>query len=504
MSSSSDNESYDSDGGGPAHNDLPVEVRFPLPYFAPRPEPLTYVDVDICLGELNVLPLNRPDKKRLLVDNEEDNIFLRENWNEAHWAMLGRDIAGNDHLRDIEIGFLDLIDLALSRSSIGALNDQNMKTFFQGLTRSNSMRSMTFFGRGFGIEGVQAMIPFLKNSNNLIMLDVDKNAIKSEGFSLLWRALHDRPIESLWCGWCGVDKLEIGENCVPKYLKKMNLSGNNIDSDGCRQLTKLFLKKDSILKTIHLEECNIDDEGVAILVDALRKNTCLTHLNVENNQRISMKGKGLMLKLVNDITSIKATLQSNHTLIAFGPSTLRDIRKRKENPDDIMLHRIGAALDINLRTMQKSRPKGQWGYELNSCKESAAAAGRWKVISTQLNSEKRALLCRLQDIDIRNDALYSEINPLHLPEVLEYVDCNHGHSELYVALQSTTAGLFSTINRKKFLQERLKHHMSIIQEHTATAETLRAQIAAIEKAEGNVVETENESRSVGFKRRRTS
>ena len=478
MSSSSDNESYDSDGGSSIHAATSADVRFPLPYFEPRDNVyLTYVDVDICLGELYVLPLNRPDKKRILVDNELDNIFLRERWNERHWAMLGRDIAGNDHLSDIEIGVPD-------RSVISALSDQNMKAFFQGLTRSNSMRSMTFYGRGFGIEGVQAMIPFLKNASNLTSLIINQNEIGSEGFSLLWRALHDSPIEKLWCGWCGVDSIEIDENCIPKCLKVLNLSGGSINSDGCRELTKLLLKEDATLKGLFLGENNIDDGGVAILVDALRNNTSLTELNLHSNDGISVKGEAMLLRLVNDISSIKATLESNHTLTSLGPCY--ESLYRFEDSNDIMKKKISAALEINRSSERKKY-----------------YAGRWKVVSAQLNSEERASLCHLQEIDICNEALYSEINPLHLPEVLEMVGCNHGHGELYVALRSSIAGLFSTINRKKFLQELVEHHLSIIQEHSATVETLRTQIAAIEKAEGNLVESENDC-SVGFKRPRTS
>lgn len=428
---------------------------------------LTEDDDVIRLEELNLVPLNRPDKTRLLVQREADHIFIQEEWNVNNWETLGRDIAGNDYLREITIGTPD-------RSITGALSDQNMSALFQGLTRSNSVRSMTLYGNRFGVEGVQAMTPFLENSSNLISLNVSEIEIGSEGFSLLWGALRDSPIEKLWCGWCGVDNLEIDENCIPECLRMLSLSGNNIGTDGCRELAKLFLKKDSMLESLFLGENNIDDEGVAILVDDLRNNTSLTHLHIEDNERISMKGKSLLLKLVNDISSIKATLESNHTLISLGLNF--DVRYRNESC--VIVDYISAALDINRSSVRKKD------------------TGKWKVISTQLNSEERFLLCRLQEVDICNDALFSEINPLHLPEVFELVGCNHGHGELYVALRSSIAGLFSTINKKKRLQDCLKHHLSII-------ERLRNEIAAIEEAEENL-ETGNESRSVGFKRPRTS
>ena len=72
-----------------------------------------------------------------------------------------------------------------------------------------------------------------------------------------------------------MENLEIDGDHIPKCLKFVSLVGNNINSEGCRELTKLLLKEDAILEMIGLKENNIDDEGVAILVNALRKNTSL-------------------------------------------------------------------------------------------------------------------------------------------------------------------------------------------------------------------------------------
>eukprot|EP00984_Skeletonema_dohrnii_P029044 scaffold19351_cov100-Skeletonema_dohrnii-CCMP3373.AAC.1 len=64
-------------------------------------------------------------------------------------------------------------------------------------------------------------------------------------------------------------------------------------------------------------------------------------------------------------------------------------------------------------------------------------AGREKMIQTQLHSETRATLAAHQGV---NHSLYSEINPLHLPEVLALIGRRHGQGELYVALRSSIAG----------------------------------------------------------------
>eukprot|EP00957_Ditylum_brightwellii_P039831 3015662-Ditylum_brightwellii.AAC.1 len=59
---------------------------------------------------------------------------------------------------------------------------------------------------------------------------------------------------------------------------------------------------------------------------------------------------------------------------------------------------------------------------------------------------RRAELCKLQGID---QSLYSEIDPLHLPEVLALIDRYHGPNELYLAVVSLIAALFSTNEKEK-------------------------------------------------------
>eukprot|EP00985_Skeletonema_marinoi_P013893 scaffold6989_cov118-Skeletonema_marinoi.AAC.1 len=112
------------------------------------------------------------------------------------------------------------------------------------------------------------------------------------------------------------------------------------------------------------------------------------------------------------------------------------------------------------------------------------------MIQSQLHSAKREELARLQGV---HQSLFSEINPLHLPEVLSLIGRHHGQGELYVALKSSIAGVVSTVNRKQCLQQQRAYHK-------AKLEAIEAEIAAIEAADGDVAQVASESRS--SKRRR--
>eukprot|EP00984_Skeletonema_dohrnii_P007119 scaffold2565_cov98-Skeletonema_dohrnii-CCMP3373.AAC.1 len=158
-------------------------------------------------------------------------------------------------------------------------------------------------------------------------------------------------------------------NSIPPNLSVLSMCHNNINADGCRELAKLL-------------QGEID----------------------ENNGGITNNGLKLLLKLVNDVSSINSTLQFNHTLQTSGLSALN-----KDSAPNEIEKQIRHALVINQENADDS-----------------AAAGREKVVSTQLNSLTRKELCRQQGIDECN--FYSQINDLHLPEVLSLVARTHGVS----------------------------------------------------------------------------
>ena len=108
------------------------------------------------------------------------------------------------------------------------------------------------------------------------------------------------------------------------------------------------------------------------------------------------------------------------------------------------------------------------------------AAGREKVIQTQLHSGTRAALCRLQGID---HVVYGDISPLHLPEVLSSIGRSHGQGELYNALKSSIAGVISTVNMKKCIQQLRDYQEAKIAEHRAEVHNLYAKLAAMEEKE---------------------
>ena len=461
---------------------------------------------------------NDPQQMHLVRGINDNHI---QNLTDEEWEELGRDISNNSHLKKVEFSY-------------GWLNDHTMSFLFRGLKKSCSIKTLYLDENGLSVVGVRSMVPFLQNANNLNTLNLSDNDIRSEGFNVLFRALsnspiellrtnysdiqsidieteyiprnlklldlsnnsinadgcrgvakllqitnsltclnlddnniqsagfntlfralHDSPIKTLRCSRNRIETLEIDIDHIPGNLKNLFLSENNIDADGCRELAKLLQGRDATLDQLSLRDNKIDDEGVAILVDALKINTSLIELDLEENAGISNQGRVKLLKLVNDSSGIKATLQSNHTLrILKSNHTLRRLD---------VVEIIAAQIQRLINT----------ATNINYNADSPGAAGREKVIKTQLDSEKRAELTELQGV---NQSLYSEIDPLHLPEVLALVGRHHGQLELYLALKSSIAGVISTVNRKECIRQQMAYH-------TARLKELGAELASIEAAE---------------------
>ncbi|KAK1746118.1 leucine-rich repeat protein [Skeletonema marinoi] len=303
-----------------------------------------------------------------------------EHMTDEGWEQLGRDISNNTHLKDVYL-------------YEGAMNDHKMSFFYRGLTRSNSIQLMALYENNLSIAGVRSMVPFLQK-NNLKGLNISDNDILSEGLNLLFQALSDSPIEDLRVTNCSIESIALASGRLPRNLKHLHLDWNNIkiNADGRNGLAKLLQGGHSTLKGLWLSNNKIDNEGVAILVDILRSNTTLTTLALEHNNDITYDGEMLLLKLVNNLSSIKATLQSNHTLTNL---TMKEINPYGEYPYQNDLSEE-FQMNINVAT------------QINANEGNLVAAGREKVVVSHLDSQIRLELYCLQDLD---DSLYSQIDP---------------------------------------------------------------------------------------------
>ena len=370
-----------------------------------------------------------------------------QNMTDEDWVTNGREISNNTDLETVTI-------------TDGALNDHKMSFLFRGLTRSSSIEYLHLDNNQLSPVGVWRMVPFLQYANNLLELNLDNNNFQSEGLSMMLYALCNSSIKELSCSGCGIKSIDIDTDFFPNHLKVLNLDNNNINTDGCRRLSKLLQKEECALEDLYLDQNGICCDGVEILADAIQSNSSLTCLTLSNNKikddgvaalvaslqgntkfkqlylaknDVSDQGKIMLLKLVVDISSINATLQSNHTL-----KTLEVGSRYDDGNEDEKGVKIQKLIDDAVRLNKWHKPED---------------AGRQKMRKIQLHRAKRAELADLQGV---KHSLYSEIDTLYLPEVLSLINLHHGQKELFPALKSTIIRLLSMVDMKICIQKHKK------------------------------------------------
>ena len=434
--------------------------------------------------ELELQRVRENDPHKICFDMNGEYNYI-DDMTDEDWEEFGRDVATNNHLET-----LNLYE--------GALNDHSMTFLFRGLTRSISIKKMALYENQLSVSGVRSMIPFLQNANNLTKLDLDYNDLQSEGFNLLFRALRNTPIEQLHCCGCDIESIEIDTNHIHRHLRYLHLENNEINADGCRGLAKLLqggdaaltklyldgneiddkgveilaealrrnkslifidlsnnnikgdgvaalattLKCNATLETLHLCNNKIGDDGVAALVDALHRNTTLRELYLRGDTGISKIGKISLLKLVIDVSSIEATLQSNHTL--------RYVKYQ-------FLH-YGDACELIQELIDRAVTITRYSHEV---------AGREKVRRILIKNDP--IRAQLADIQGVTHSVYSEIDSLYLPEVLALMNrySHNGGKELFPALKSTITGLLSRVDMKLCIQEQMARHEARIEKQAA-------------------------------------
>jgi len=183
---------------------------------------------------------------------------------------------------------------------------------------------------------------------------------------------------------------------------------------------------------------------------------------------------------MSDITSIESTYNSNHVLSDPCLISLDDSNAAKKYVD--------RCLSINAQPNNINK-------------------GRSKVIEFQLNGVKREELHRLQGIEYCYKSIFSEIDHLVLPDVLSLVGREHGQTELYRMLVNSVPDLFSTVNRKVVLKQKLAEKNKDIADKKIEMASLAAQMAALsaEVSEINVelesIEAKEEEREQGKRTR---
>ena len=330
------------------------------------------------------------------------------------WELLGRYIAKNAHLEEV---FLN-----------GCyLTDRTMALLFKELVSSVSLERIFLSNNAFGIDGLRCILPVLENAPQLksLSLGLSRN-INTECFELLISTLDGKSVEGLYLGGCNITDVSALDTYNLPNLQRLNLGGNSIGREGCITISNLLQRESAALKHLSLNNTDMGDQEAEMIASSLKRNTKLEELDLI---RSNITGRGCLafFKLLNDVSSIDNTYNSNHTL----------------NKVDLAEYVTSALLD----SISEACIENRRGSNPNSI-------GRSKVIRTQLKSQNREKYCKLQGIQCPSN-IFADVEPNLLPNILALIGESHGQTELYTALVPTAPELLSYIDRKALLTDAL-------------------------------------------------
>ncbi|XP_067291564.1 leucine-rich repeat-containing protein 34 isoform X3 [Pseudorasbora parva] len=149
----------------------------------------------------------------------------------------------------------------ISRPLIFSLQEETTVHMAQMLVVNKTLRELHMGKHGMTDTGVKRLCEALKLNTSLCYLDLRCNRITRDGAKCLSEVLK--------------------QNC---YLEILDLSSNRIEDDGAVYLSEAIKLPDSKLKALSVTSNNIGKEGLMSLDEAMRVNSCLTHIYIWGNK----------------------------------------------------------------------------------------------------------------------------------------------------------------------------------------------------------------------------
>lgn len=237
----------------------------------------------------------------------------------SSWGEVGKEIGKNKHLHKIVVGGLRVVN-----SISSAREHKQLELFCKGINTNRSIADFTILNCHFINDGsmLQVLEPFFEKNHRLSSLGIRRCNLGSAGIcSLSASLIHARFIKKIDLSNNNIDGDSIRELVKALYLnhdlEELNLAGNSIGGEsnaGCLALAALLQKEQSTLKRLNLRRNDINDSGAVILAESIKENRSLTHLGLGGNIAITSAGWNALSKVVCNPSSIAATYFCNHTL----------------------------------------------------------------------------------------------------------------------------------------------------------------------------------------------
>jgi len=253
------------------------------------------------------------------------------------FSRLGQALSGNTNIEIVRFdstftignqngsGFFECLKHNISILTLSIAGGDVSETAYIELLqafkdRATSLMEISIVNCGLDEGKISLITPTIQRCANLKELSLPRNNIEEAVLTELIPAI------------TGLD------------LATLDLSGNSIGRSAC-DILAYFLKDECCqLQKLGLSNNQIDDTCISLLAAALTKNNKLEHLNLHDNEAITVNGLNDFVCVLCNTKTINQTYNSNHTLSSIGYDE-DDI----DDDDDLAYY-----LDLN-RNSNKSR-----------------------------------------------------------------------------------------------------------------------------------------------------
>jgi Ran GTPase-activating protein (RanGAP) involved in mRNA processing and transport len=204
----------------------------------------------------------------------------------------GKDYVRNDVLNVVNLLLANETEPILELSEIG-LDSFHVRMISKSLETNTNLVNLSLTGNYF--HGECGLANALKLNRTLEQLDLYQNLIGDEGAIAIAEALlHNTSLTFLGISYNNL--ASAGLTAIVKMLEinstltDVNIGGHRISIEVMHTIAQM-LKINGTLVRLYLHESDTDNKGALILADALIPSKPLSYLSLNDNPRITNKGK---------------------------------------------------------------------------------------------------------------------------------------------------------------------------------------------------------------------
>jgi Ran GTPase-activating protein (RanGAP) involved in mRNA processing and transport len=217
--------------------------------------------------------------------------------NNFSYLDLKKNVLGNKGLKELAKSIST--NASLIHVDIGS-NDityEGANSFFVGLRKHKTLSSISVANSDglhrnrIGAKGWIGLNELLTKNKLITMINISDNSIGVEGIKTMLNGLTPNTFNLIYLNLTNND---LGPECIPDlkvmlespHLQELRLSANTLNDTSAEALSLFFYKQVWQIRKIDLSNNKITSRGCRLLMQAIKQNNFLTHLNFENNPLI--------------------------------------------------------------------------------------------------------------------------------------------------------------------------------------------------------------------------